>query len=364
MLTSQESWIMKLLAHTVVVLALAVGLGVDSAPERAFAQAPEQQAAPKEQPAADQPAAAQPQVSPEQQAAAEKLGLPVVITNSIGMKLVLIPAGEFIMGSKESPEELARLYAKWDAKPEYFAGEQPQHQVRITKPFYLGMHEVTVEQFRQFSEAKNYRKEAERDQQYSWRNPYFSQSDDHPVVNVSWSDSVAFCAWMSGQERKRYSLPTEAQWEYACRAGTTTQFSHGDDPEKLTRVGNVADAALKAKHTAATWTVLSCDGYAFTSPVGRFQVNAFGVYDMHGNVWEWCADRYGENYYKNSPLDDPTGPATGSIRVNRGSSWLDHPLSCRSAFRYGSAPDHRDYFLGFRVALDVAAKGEPPKEDK
>jgi len=273
------------------------------------------------------------------------------------MKLVLIPAGEFLMGSPETELENADKHE---------ADESPQHRVRITKPFYLGSHEVTRRQFAQFVAAESYRTEAERDGQggyglnaagnleqkpeYTWRNLGFQQDDDHPVVNVSWNDAVAYCEWLSGKEGKTYRLPTEAEWEYACRAGTTTKYYHGSDPEGLATIGNVADGTLKAKHPRLT-AIDSRDGYVHTAPVGRFKPNAWGLYDLHGNVREWCGDWYGEKYYGETPLSDPSGPFTGSDRVLRGGSWLLSPAYCRSAYRNWDTPAFRSFILGFRVAL-------------
>ena len=192
------------------------------------------------------------------------------ITNSIGMKLTLVPSGEFMMGSKESAEETAAFFNKTygeqsSARQISFKHEHPQHRVRITRPFYLGTYHVTRGQFRQFVADTGYKTDAEKgekpgafgwdpdkkefgfNEKYSWRNAGFEQTDEHPVVNVSWNDAVAFCKWLSRKEGKTYRLPTEAEWEYACRAGTTTRYYSGDDPETLAKVGNVADAAAKAK---------------------------------------------------------------------------------------------------------------------
>ena len=279
---------------------------------------------------------------------------PQVITDSIGMKLVLIPAGEFTMGSPEGEED-----RDWD---------ETQHRVCITKPFYLGVYEVTVEDFRQFVTGTGYKTDAERDRggyawsetagpsegpdpKYSWRNPGFTQTDRHPVVNVSWNDAVAYCGWLSRKEGQTYRLPTEAEWEYACRAGTTTRYSHGEDSEGLVKVGNVADAAFAARVPELMGGIKASDGYAFTSPVGNFLPNPFGVYDMNGNVWEWCADWYGEGYYQKSPLSDPPGPTTGSFRVFRGGSWNYSAWVCRSASRTWMPPDNSYVTQGFRVAL-------------
>ena len=175
------------------------------------------------------------------------------------------------------------------------------------------------------------------------------------MVNVSWNDAVAFCSWLSSQERKTYGLPTEAEWEYACRAKSQTQFSYGDDPEQLTRVGNAADATLKANMSFATWALSSRDGHVFTSPVGKFRANVWGLYDMHGNVSEWCADWFAGDYYLNSPMDDPPGPATGSARVAGSGSWGVAVTTCRSADRYRFQPDYRGYHLGFRVVAVPSA---------
>jgi formylglycine-generating enzyme len=297
------------------------------------------------------------------------------ITNSIGMKLTLIPSGEFRMGSGESAEDTAAFFRKnygMDLLTAgFFEDEHPQHRVRITKPFYLGTYHVTRGQFRQFIKDSGYKTDAETNAEtgnkpgasgwdtekrrfsifkdYSWRNPGFEQTDEHPVVNVSWNDAVEFCKWLSKKEGKTYRLPSEAQWEYACRAGTKTRYFSGDDPETLAKVANVADAAAKAKFPELD-AIKGSDGYVFTSPVGQFKPNAFGIYDMHGNGWQWCADWYGEDYYGMSPADDPKGPDSGVVRVRRGGSWLDRPDYCGSAFRHYGAPEYRGNYAGFRVA--------------
>ena len=232
----------------------------------------------------------------------------------------------------------------------------------------MGTYHVTRGQFRQFVKDSGYKTDAEKgeepgafgwnpekrrfefNKEYSWRNAGFEQTDEHPVVNVSWNDAVAFCKWLSKKEGKTYRLPTEAEWEYACRAGTTTRYYSGDDPETLAKVGNVADATAKAKFPDWKWTIKASDGYVFTAPVGQFKPNAFGLYDMHGNAWQWCADWYGDEYYAKSPADDPTGPDAGDVRVLRGGSWAHRPLFTRSAIASGIPPDSRNNFAGFRVA--------------
>ena len=292
--------------------------------------------------------------------------MPKLITNSIGMKLVLIPSGEFQMGSHESGEEVARLakqYGYDSAKAEDYADEHPQHRVQLSRPFYLGIHEVTVGQFRAFVKATDYKTEAESDgkggwvrnwseagkweqkPEYVWHQPGFTQGDDLPVVQVSWNDAVAFCKWLSGKEGVEYRLPTEAEWEYACRSGTSGRYSIGEDPEGLLSIANVAD-------TGAGWAagVHGSDGYEYTAPVGHYRPNAFGLYDMHGNVYEWCSDWYSAEYYASSTVLDPKGPSSGESRVCRGGSWGSGPNYVRSADRDRSAPDSRLCGIGFRVA--------------
>ena len=295
------------------------------------------------------------------------------------MKLVLLPPGEFDMGSTE--QEVEELVAAVKASgvdasiAEWFRNQTPRHHVRITRPFCLGKHEVTVAQFRQFVDATGHESEAEKQGKgttavdfstaqwnpntgFTWKAPGFSQGEDHPVGCLSWDDGVAFCRWLSEREKASYRLPTEAEWEYACRAGTTTRFFTGDHPRTLRGYANLPDLALRkvlAKlPTSAPWN----DGFAYTSPVGRFRPNAFGLHDMYGNAAEFCADWYAPDYFQTSPVDNPPGPATGPGRVIRSSQWAD-PLgayfSSYSAQR-GIAPDNTPFTtFGLRVvrAVDV-----------
>jgi len=308
---------------------------------------------------------------------------PAAIENVLGMKFVLVPAGEFLMGSAESPQTLAAAYPQLDPKRFLdLADEGPVHSVRITRPFYLGRHEVTVGQFKTFLQASGQRPESEadstggygynpaydpaksargdafegRDPRYSWRNPGFTQGDDHPVVNVSWNDAMAMAKWLSEKEGKTYRLPTEAEWEYAARAGTRTRYHSGDDPQSLLETANVFDA--DAARNWSKWqnqALAGQDGFAFTAPVGSFAPNAFGLYDMHGNVWEWCADWHGEDYYAHSPSDDPQGPATGTVRVRRGGSWHTWPFYARAAYRNWNSPETRYTLVGFRLVREADA---------
>jgi formylglycine-generating enzyme len=289
-------------------------------------------------------------------------------TNSLGMKFTLVPAGEFTMGSDESVADIERALGEKCLKPAWIAAEQPKHRVRITRPFYFGVYEVTKEQFGRFVEAEDYITDAEMDghggqgysqqdnvlarkTEYNWRSWGVDQNDSSPAVNVSWNDAVAFCQWMSGNEGKRYRLPTEAEWEYACRAGTNTRFHNGDDPERLVEIANVADGT--AKETFTTWhTVKANDGFTFPCAGGQFRPNLFGLYDMTGNVGEWCADWYRADYYANSPLDDPPGPVSGSFRVIRGGGWSEFLIGCRTAFRRNGRPMDRYDYVGFRVVCE------------
>ncbi|GEM_PF-2333712 len=291
-------------------------------------------------------------------------------TNSIGMHLLLLPAGEFDMGSSDSAEQLA----EWAGGPaDRFSDELPQHRVQLSRSFYMGMHEVTVGQFRAFVRATGYTTDAERNghgafgidtaeqktklgRQFNWQNPGWQQSDDHPVVNVTWNDATAFCRWLSGREGRRYRLPTEAQWEYACRAGTSTRYCTGDDDGDLDAAAHFGSELFRR----AVWPEgdrLLLTGHRtsqpFTVRVGQLEPNQFNLYDMHGNVFEWCDDYFARDYYGRSPLVDPKGPDSGATRVIRGGSFYNLPLYCRSSFRNGFAPDTAVPYLGFRVVVEA-----------
>jgi formylglycine-generating enzyme required for sulfatase activity len=272
-----------------------------------------------------------------------------VLANSIGMKLVLIPAGQFLMGGSEPIGAALGHFGLGEEHKSRFLSEYPQHRVRITRPFYLGACPVTRGQFRKFVEATGYRTDAEKDgkggwrrqgenyqqkPEYTWRNVGFPQTDEHPVADVSWNDAKSFCLWLSSKEGKTYRLPSEAQWEYACRAGNTTRYAFGDDESALGQYawyeGNSGDT---------------------THPVGEKRPNAFGLYDMHGNVCQWCADWYDANYYEKPATDDPEGPPAGTDRTYRGGARLDDASSCRAACRGRCPPENRSDSLGFRVCL-------------
>lgn len=257
---------------------------------------------------------------------------------------------------------------------QYGESERPPHRVRITRDFRISRCEVTVGQFRQFVEQTRYVTEAERsgrgcnrldvrtgrvvrEPHCVWRSPGFAQSDDHPVVCVSWQDACAFCQWLSAETGQRCRLPTEAEWEYCCRAGSRTVFDAGDPVAAMRNRMNCADVSLQRLcprlPRAAEWD----DGYPFTAPVGRFAANVFGLHDMHGNVGEWCLDWYAADYYSRSPVDDPGGPAApASWRVVRGGSWYNAPLGCRASGRHDGIATEASTTNGFRVVVEIPAR--------
>jgi formylglycine-generating enzyme required for sulfatase activity len=176
-------------------------------------------------------------------------------------------------------------------------------------------------------------------------------------VEVSWEDARDYAAWLSRKTDQSFRLPTEAEWEYAARAGTDTARFWGELPDAACRYANVHDRTSK-KGNGFSWTHHNCDdGYAVTAPIGSFRANAFGLHDMLGNVWEWCADWYGKDYYGYSPKDNPTGPSSESLRVIRGGGWSDNSERVRSAFRSWFTPNNRGGYLGFRLVLSSYKPG-------
>ena len=246
---------------------------------------------------------------------------PVTPSLYVGMeRMVLIPAGTFWMG---------------DSTGNGYSGERPFHQVTITRAFLMSRTEVTQAQWKAVMGA----------------NPSAFKGDSLPVENVSWYDAAAYCNRLSRKEgldtcytwsgtdyscdftANGYRLPTEAEWEYACRAGTRTDYHTGNGDWALDLAGwHVGNSGRE------------------THPVGSKQPNAFGLYDMHGNVLEWCWDWYSSNYYTSNPATDPRGPATGSVRVLRGGMWAIGASNCRSAYRDCDPPVFRYNYCGFRVA--------------
>lgn len=235
--------------------------------------------------------------------------LAVDLGGGVKLDLVLIPAGSFTMGDDD----------RIDAKP---------HKVTITKPFYLGKCEVTQEQWEAVMGG----------------NPSGFEGPKDPVERISWIDCQQFLVKLntkSGGEGSKFVLPTEAQWEYACRAGSTGKCCFGDDENEVGEYAWYIENEGKKTH-----------------PVGEKQPNAWGLYDMYGNVWEWCQDWYGD--YEAEAVDDPSGPTEGSNRVYRGGSWISSSSDCRSAYRYEGRPYYRDDVVGFRVAAVPSASQASP----
>ncbi|MFQ5810662.1 MAG: formylglycine-generating enzyme family protein, partial [Armatimonadota bacterium] len=259
-------------------------------------------------------------------------------TNFLGMRLVRIEPGSFTMGVGETP-----LPDEVIGKPHRSQGdfdERPMHEVTICKPFYIGVHEVTNAQYEQFDpEHRELRGKLG-----------FSREDDEAVVFVSWHDAAGFCEWLSEREGLPYRLPTEAEWEYACRAGTTTHFHTGD---------TLPDAFHKnARETWFPDPQRGRDGGDVVPlTVGQTPPNAWGLYDMHGNVEEWCNDWYGP--YEADDQRDPVGRADGDFRVTRGGSHGTEIYYLRSANRMGTLPGDKSWMIGFRVVLARMPKTKP-----
>jgi formylglycine-generating enzyme required for sulfatase activity len=261
-----------------------------------------------------------------------------VVRNSIQLGLVRIPAGSFMMGSPRTEAERDKT--------------EVQHKVTISTPFYMGRHEVTqgqyVEVMKDLPDFKN----------RAAFNSDRGGSPAHPIENVEWQKANQFCQRLSDRAAEKragrsYRLPTEAEWEYACRAGTSTVFYGAD-----TLVGEQANFNGKYPYGGAA------EGPYLrkTAKVGSYKPNTFGLYDMHGNVAEWCSDFYDPGYYENSPDKDPLGPPVGVVptnfgdffRVARGGCWVDDGRACRSAYRYRAMPATQYRLIGFRVVCELA----------
>jgi len=266
---------------------------------------------------------------------------------SPGPKMVLIPGGEFQMG---------------DIQGDGDENEQPLHSVSVA-PFAMGRYEVTVKEFRRFVEDTDYQTDAEKqDSCYSWvgddsgnnwREPGFTQTDSHPVVCVSWLDATAYAKWLSEQTGHTYRLPTEAQWEYAARAGSITSRYWGNDPNEGCRYANVYDITLK-QQDSLPWSNHRCtDGYVYTAPVGRLKPNAVNLFDMLGNVWEWTCSEYEDKYTDK----EQRCVKSAEFRVFRGGAWNNGPTDVRTAFRYQSKQSNSSDSIGFRIARLTDDKG-------
>jgi formylglycine-generating enzyme required for sulfatase activity len=277
------------------------------------------------------------QARAHQEAWAKHLGTTVETTNSVGAKMILIPPGGFLMGS--SDEEVAaalkaadEIAAGQDVKDRIQNVERPQHKVVISQPFLMSATEVTIGQFKKFT-ASGYQTDAEKaGESKTYLNPGHPVTDESPAAMMTWNDAAAYCQWLSEQEKRTYRLPTEAEWEYACRAGTTAQFSFGDETHALPKYGRHDKNAEGKSH-----------------PVGTLLPNNFGLFDMHGNLWEWCGDYWDARWYENASSNDQAGPSAGSDRVLRGGSWSNSASYSRSAYRGATSPLQRYENYGFRV---------------
>jgi formylglycine-generating enzyme required for sulfatase activity len=321
-----------------------------------------------------------PAAQAHQAAWAAHLGVEIESRNRVGMTLVLIPPGEFLMGS--STEQVDRALEWIKTIPRAAPGEvdrirreeQPQHRVVLSRPWQMGRTEVTIGQYRRFVEATNYVTEAERfgggnssksdesdprKRAARWHSPGYQVTEESPVSQITWNDMVEFCNWMSKEDRREpvyrlndrdmwtsnlsadgYRLPTEAEWEYACRAGTTTHYSFGDDVAKLDDYAWFNRTAEQRSEIGAR-------------PVATKRPNPWGLYDMHGNVWERCEDFHDPNWYAESPAVDPRGPTAGGNRIVRGAGWHYFDLHCRSAYRNNYSPQSRTGNTGFRVVCGL-----------
>ena len=292
------------------------------------------------------------------------------ITGKDGAPMAFIPAGSFLMGSTEGEVDRG-IQTCVEATTDKILGQQicerlvkaelPQHKVLIDA-FYLDKHEVTNRLFQRFVQQTGYQTTVEQEgiawtlmelvKGANWQKPeagatvFESNRAQHPVVAVSWDDAVAYCRW-AGQR-----LPTEAEFEYALRAGTTTKYWWGGGYPGARRAENIGDESAKhqLKHIMPGYT----DGAVRTAPVGSYEANPWGLYDIGGNVAEWAADWYDDRYYYKSPERNPKGPSSGQYRVIRGGSWDGGPGSVRTAYRSGSTPTSGDASIGFRCAQDVS----------
>lgn len=275
--------------------------------------------------------------------------------HNLAGEMVKIPGGSFLMGTLEGRKD-----------------EKPQHIVTVSS-FEVGKYEVTVGQFKQFIETTGYLTDAETDagihkgcfsdgggvdfgqkEGLTWRNPSYTQSDNHPVVCVSLNDAHAYIDWLNKETGSNYSLASEAQWEYAARSGSTTDYHFGNSKSELCLYANVYDEVGKDVNSYG-WRNAPCDdGEAKSSKVGQYKASPFGLHDMHGNVWEWVEDCWKSGYHD--------APSNGTVykdnkcvnRVTRGGSWYNIPLGVRSANRYWYLPTYRSFNLGFRLFRDTS----------
>jgi formylglycine-generating enzyme required for sulfatase activity len=299
-----------------------------------------------------------------QQDYAQTVKLPQKLTDKLGAEYLLIPPGKFVMGTpKDEPGH---------------KDDEPQFEVTLTKAFYLARYETTHKQFAKFVAENKYTTDVEKSgggnahdaksvwehrPGTSWQKPGYAgdykPTADQPVVHVSITDALAFCAWLNETApvklsgyKTRYALPTEAQWEWACRAGSGTRFWWGEQEDDSGKVANVGDQSLKKMHPDWPRTIMKMDdGYAFIAPVGSYRANAFGLHDMLGNVWEFCGTRYGA--YPKEATTDPGDLSKAESYAVRGGGWSNIAEDCRSGMRNADPPHFGHSNLGFRVAIQL-----------
>ena len=322
-------------------------------------------------------------------------------TDSLGMPLVLLEGGRYVRGTDGGERAITKAFPLSTSTQFFGNAEFPAHVTWITKPFWIGKHEVTVGQWKKFVDATGYVTTAEqysegivgwsptpedeplyhshdfeRKSEFTWKKPGFEQTDDHPVVGVSWIDARAFLDWLSEEEEGTYRLPTEAEWEFACRAGSEGWFSFGDEPRGVVhRHANLGNVELEKYRTHSAerqwlldWTQEPEDGHVFTAPVGSYEPNAFSLHDMHGNVWEMCQDLWLDTFYKRYDWPErgrPRGTAIDPVnesepqteanrfRTIRGGSWYNGPVICRASNRTGWDEPDAACYVGFRVVREV-----------
>lgn len=297
-----------------------------------------------------------------QKAYAKWLGLPLEWKNDFGITFVLIPPGTFLMGSPA--DEPGHNLSGYD--------ESPRHTVTLTKAIYLAKHETTVGQFRRFVDAMKYTTDIEKNgggnahdakaewkhrPGTNWKKPFiaakFDLKDEHPVVHVSRTDAREFCKHLqmaNNTQGLTFDLPTEAQWEWACRAGSGDRFWWGSEEDKTGKVANVGDKSLKRTHPDWPRTIMPMDdGHAFLAPVGSYRANGFGLHDMLGNVWEFCSTKFGP--YPKEAVTDPTAGDPKRGYAVRGGGWSNVAADVRCASRNADPPHFGHSNLGFRVAV-------------
>jgi formylglycine-generating enzyme required for sulfatase activity len=281
--------------------------------------------------------------------------------------MVVIPAGSFTMGSTAAEQDIA---VKAGVPKEVADRESPQHQVRIPLNFGMGKYEVTRVEFGWFVSASGYKTDAEKgdgcfvlksdgsDWEKKvgayWKAPDFTQTDDHPVVCVSWNDAQAYVSWLNQKNPgKTYRLPSESEWEYAARANTQTRYPWGEDANytDICRYANHGEQTYSAQYPQDKVVNKNCsDGLVHTAAGNKFPANAFGLHNMHGNAWEWVQDCIHINYtYAPSDSSAWRSSCSAEQRVLRGGSWNNYPQSLRSAERSGDTPDNRSNAIGFRL---------------